>query len=77
MFSFEHFQLLQFIGGINHFELLLFALVLILLFGSAKLPSLMRNLGKSATEFKKGMREETDEPVESRIDSRKDTPVNT
>ena len=28
------------------------------LFGSAKLPALMRNLGKSATEFKKGMRED-------------------
>ncbi len=58
--------------GINHFEFLLFALVLLLLFGSAKLPALMRNLGRSTTEFKKGMRDEHDEPT----DVRKDSPVN-
>ncbi len=44
--------------GLGHTELLIFLVVAMLLFGSARLPSLMRNLGKSATEFKKGMREE-------------------
>ena len=29
--------------------------VILLLFGSARLPSLMRNLGRSAVEFKKGV----------------------
>jgi sec-independent protein translocase protein TatA len=44
--------------GIGQTELIILALVLVLLFGSTKLPSLMRNLGRSATEFKKGMRDE-------------------
>ena len=51
--------------GIGHMELLILLLVLMLLFGSAKLPALMRNLGRSATEFKKGMRDTTDETPDS------------
>ncbi|MCE2812644.1 MAG: twin-arginine translocase TatA/TatE family subunit [Planctomycetaceae bacterium] len=35
--------------------------VVALLFGSARLPSLMRNLGRSAIEFKKGMRDDDSE----------------
>ena len=47
--------------GLGTWELLLFMVVVLLLFGSQRLPALMRNLGKSATEFKKGMREEPSE----------------
>lgn len=54
--------------GLGTWELLLFMVVVLLLFGSSRLPSLMRNLGKSATEFKKGMREE---PNDSTQDSEK------
>ncbi|MCY2985738.1 MAG: twin-arginine translocase TatA/TatE family subunit [Planctomycetota bacterium] len=44
-------------------ELMIFLVVVMLLFGSARLPSLMRNLGRSATEFKKGMRDDdADQP---------------
>ncbi len=32
-----------------------------LLFGSAKLPTLMRNLGRSAKEFKRGMNDELED----------------
>lgn len=46
--------------GLSGWELLIVLLVLLLLFGS-RLPSVMRSLGRSATEFKKGMSEITDE----------------
>ncbi|MEO1616798.1 MAG: twin-arginine translocase TatA/TatE family subunit [Planctomycetota bacterium] len=36
-------------------EMMIFLVVVLVLFGGAKLPSLMRNLGKSANEFKRGL----------------------
>ena len=51
--------------GISHWEMALFALVVILLFGGARIPTLARSLGKSITEFKKGVQgidEETPPP---------------
>jgi sec-independent protein translocase protein TatA len=49
-------NLLGFIG-LGQTELLILMFVILLLFGSAKLPSLMRNMGRSATEFKRGLSE--------------------
>lgn len=43
-------------------EMLVILVVLLLIFGS-RLPSIMRSLGRSATEFKKGMNEITQEPM--------------
>jgi sec-independent protein translocase protein TatA len=42
-------------------ELAIIAGIVLLLFGGSKLPSLMRNLGRSTNEFKRGMSESLDE----------------
>lgn len=47
--------------GFNHVELLIVAAIALLLFGS-RLPQTMRSVGKSITEFKKGMQDEDDKP---------------
>jgi sec-independent protein translocase protein TatA len=41
-------------------ELMIIMAIFLLLFGGAKLPMLMRNLGKSANEFKRGMNDSLD-----------------
>ncbi|MGV3483668.1 MAG: Sec-independent protein translocase subunit TatA/TatB [Planctomycetaceae bacterium] len=46
-------------------EMIILAFIVMLLFGGAKLPSLMRNIGRSANEFKRGM-SETDDEVEAK-----------
>lgn len=52
---------LGFIGGrLGAPELLLILIVILLLFGAKRLPSLARALGKSLSEFKKGKAEESD-----------------
>ena len=38
----------------GHMEIILVVLVVILLFGSTKLPALARSLGRSMNEFKRG-----------------------
>ena len=42
-------------------ELAIIAGIVLLLFGGSKLPSLMRNLGRSTNEFKRGMNESLDD----------------
>lgn len=46
--------------GLNPMELVVIGVVAVLLFGN-KLPSVARSLGKSMTEFKKGMHDLQDE----------------
>ncbi len=48
------------IFGVGPTELLVVGLVVLLLFGS-RLPSLMRSLGRSVVEFKKGVKEIDDD----------------
>ena len=43
--------------GFGTTEIVIFAAILLLLFGSQKLPSLMRNMGRSVNEFKAGIKE--------------------
>lgn len=42
-------------------EMLIVLFLALLLFGGAKLPGLMRNLGKAGNEFKRGMNESLDD----------------
>jgi sec-independent protein translocase protein TatA len=58
--------------GIGQTELIIVMVIAILLFGSSKLPTLMRNLGRSAKEFKKGMNDSLDDSPE---DSKKQDPI--
>ncbi len=43
--------------GLGGQEILLIALVVLLLFGGAKIPELMRGLGKGVKSFKDGMKD--------------------
>lgn len=47
--------------GLGGQEVLLIALVVLLLFGGAKIPELMRGLGKGVKSFKDGMKEIDDD----------------
>ena len=47
--------------GLGAQELLLIALVVLLLFGGAKIPELMRGMGKGVKSFKEGMKEVDDD----------------
>lgn len=46
------------LGAIGPWQIVIIALVIVLLFGSAKIPELMRNLGKGIGEFKKSTKGE-------------------
>lgn len=48
---------LAFIGNLHFGEILIIVLVVLLLFGSAKIPALMRSMGSGINQFKKGLKE--------------------
>ena len=43
--------------GLGYPELIICLVVFLVLFGGARLPSLMRNMGRSINEFKEGIKE--------------------
>jgi sec-independent protein translocase protein TatA len=47
-------------------ELIIILLIVLVLFGGAKLPSLARSLGQAQREFKKGMEDKHDEDEQHR-----------
>lgn len=55
--------------GLGATELVLVLVVVVLLFGAAKLPKLARSLGQAQKEFKQGLNEgahEEDDPAEAK-----------
>lgn len=61
-------SILLFLGNIRGFQLIVIILVILLLFGSKKIPDLMRSMGKGVHAFKQGLsdaKEELNKPVES------------
>ena len=61
------------LGGIGAQEILLILLIIILLFGARKIPEIARGLGKSMSEFKKGLRE-VDEEIKKEKEPEKREP---
>ena len=55
--------LLAFLGMPGHLEALILLAVILLLFGH-RLPGMMRSMGRSVVEFKKGIREGADDEEE-------------
>ena len=50
--------------GLGIPELFIAAAVFLLLFGGARLPGLMRNMGRSINEFKAGIKEEPSKNID-------------
>ena len=48
---------LAFLGNLHMGEILIIVLVILLLFGSAKIPALMKSMGSGLNQFKKGLKE--------------------
>jgi sec-independent protein translocase protein TatA len=62
-------------GALQPWHLILILAIVVLLFGGAKIPELMRGVGKGMGEFKKGM-EDGKKPPEDETPAKKDeTPV--
>lgn len=51
-------------------QLLVVLFIVLLLFGGAKVPSLMRNLGRGANEFKRGLADNDDDDKTTLEDKR-------
>jgi sec-independent protein translocase protein TatA len=67
--------LLGFIPGVpGHFELLIIAGIVLLLFGN-RLPSVMRNMGRGIVEFKKGVHGVEDDETPDKSDAEKSEAV--
>lgn len=58
-------------GGLGTAELLIILLVVLLLFGGAKLPKLARSLGEAQKEFRKGIADGAKDDGDDRPDASK------
>ena len=64
--------LLAFIG-LSAQELMIVLVIFLVLFGGSKLPSLMRNMGRSVNEFKKGIHDDVDPDMADADDQDEDS----
>lgn len=62
---------LAFIQNMGPFQILIVLVVVVLLFGSKKIPDLARSLGKAKGEFKKGIEEGEAEEEEAKSSKKK------
>jgi sec-independent protein translocase protein TatA len=53
--------ILLFLGGIGAQEILIIGLVVLVFFGSKKIPDFMKGLGKGIREFKEGVKQVKDD----------------
>lgn len=60
------------LGNIGLPGILLIAIVVLVLFGRGKISSLMGEVGKGITSFKKGIKEGNDEVADARVEEAKD-----
>ncbi len=62
-------------GRLGWMEILVIVLLLVILFGHAKIPTMMRNLAGGIKTFKKEMKEEDTKKVEPKKESVKKSPA--
>ena len=53
------------LGMVNGVEIVIIILIIVVLFGSSKIPQLMRGLGSGINEFKKGLKEGETAPADA------------
>ena len=54
------------LGGLSPMELIIIVAVIVLHFGSSKIPQLMRGVGSGINEFKKGLKEGDQPPGDAK-----------
>lgn len=60
-------------GGVGFWELIIILAIVMIFFGSKRIPELARGLGKGINEFKKGLNEGPDPSTPPAADAKKQT----
>ncbi|MCB0272624.1 MAG: twin-arginine translocase TatA/TatE family subunit [Bdellovibrionales bacterium] len=58
--------------GLGVPELLIIAVIIVMLFGSKRIPEIFGGLGKGIRDFKKGLKDEESSEQKSKIDTKED-----